>query len=305
MNDLVPIYLNFDTSILAGRIGPSSIAMYTRDFKAYLEYAGTPDIALQSSTLARWVTELASNPKMSPNTINRMLSAVKRLMREAAVQGYVSHEIAESFRHVDGVKVAALKDRLRKANKVKIEPELMRTIIDSFNAQKPIGMRNKAMFTTLASSGLRVNELVTLKRDQIVKRKDGYLIIIHAEQGKNLTEDREAHISKEAVEAIDTWLKKRPVQSEYIFTSFEEKGGGKPRGGHISAVGAWKVVKAVFKKHGLIGVKPHDLRRFVATQLIREKGFPSAQRALGHKNPATTAKYDLNEIEVGITDNLF
>ena len=121
---LVPYSLSFNTSILAGQIGPSSIAMYTRDFKAYLDYAGTPDIALQSSTFARWRTELASDPGMSPNTINRMLSAVKRLMREAAAQGYISHEIAESFRHVDGVKVAALKDRLRKTNKIKIEPEL-------------------------------------------------------------------------------------------------------------------------------------------------------------------------------------
>jgi len=41
---------------------------------------------------------------MSPNTINRMLSAVKRLMKEAAQQGYISHELALTFDHIDGVK---------------------------------------------------------------------------------------------------------------------------------------------------------------------------------------------------------
>src|SRR6266705_319096 len=105
MTDLAPIPLGFTPSILAGQVGASSIAIYTRDFKAYLEFAVTPAEALQSSTLARWRAYLANNTTMSPNTINRMLSAVKRLMKEAASQDYISHEIAESFKHVDGVKV--------------------------------------------------------------------------------------------------------------------------------------------------------------------------------------------------------
>jgi integrase len=305
MSDLIPYSLNFDTSILTSQLGASSIAMYARDFKAYLAYAGTPAIALQSSTLARWRTELANTTTMSPNTINRMLSAVKRMMIEGAAQGYISHEIAESFRHVENVRIAALKDRLRKTNKVKIEPELMRKIINSFDVNTLVGLRNKAMFTALASSGLRIHELATLQYSQIIKRDRGYLLIIHKEQGKNLTEDREANISIEAVNAIDAWLKERPVQSEYIFTSFEVKGDSKPLTKPISSVGAWKVIKRVFEKRGLLGVKPHDLRRFVATQLIREKGFPTAQRSLGHKSPATTAMYDMNEIELGVTDNLF
>lgn len=305
MNQLpVPAGLTFDTSILAGQVGPSSIAMYTRDFKAYLDFAVTPENALLSSTLARWRTWLANNTTMSPNTINRMLSAVKRLMKEAAIQGYISFECAESFRHVDGVKVAALKTRLRSHNKVKIEPELMRTIIESFDTSSLVGLRNKAMFTTLASSGLRIHELATLRQDQIVKRAKGYLLIVRAEQGKNLIEDREANISIEAVNAIKVWLAKRPVESEYIFTSFEVKGDSKPLTKSISSVGAWKVIRHVFEKHGLPNVKPHDLRRFVGTQLARQD-IRKAQKALGHKRIETTTKYDLNEIEVGATDHLF
>lgn len=304
MTDLIPIVLNFDTSILAGQVGPSSVAMYTRDFKAYLAFAGTPELALQSSTLARWRTHLANNTTMSPNTINRMLSAVKRLMREAAQQNYIAHEVAESFRHVDGVKVAALKGRLRKSNKVKIEPDMMRRIIESFDTDTLHGLRNKALFATLASSGLRIHELVMLQYNQIIKRGKGYLLIIHAEHGKNLIEDREANISIEAVEAIKAWLEARPVHSDYIFTSFDVKGDSKPRTEPISESGAWKIVRHVFEKHGVSNVKPHDLRRFVGTQLAKTD-IRKAQKALGHKRIETTVKYDLNEIEVGATDNLF
>ncbi len=106
--------LIFDTSILAGQLAASSVAMYERDFRAYLEFAGSVESALDASTLDRWRTVLANETQMSPHTINRMLSAVKRLMKEAAAQGYTSHEVAVSFEQVKGVKVAALKTRTKR-----------------------------------------------------------------------------------------------------------------------------------------------------------------------------------------------
>ncbi len=103
--------LGFDTSILAGSVSASTAAMYTRDFVAYLRFAGSVEAALQSSTLAQWRAHLANATSSSPNTINRMISAVKRLVREAAVQGYVAHETAAAFAQVQGVTVKALKQR--------------------------------------------------------------------------------------------------------------------------------------------------------------------------------------------------
>src|SRR6266487_1349138 len=79
MSNLVPISVGFDHTLLAGSVAPSSLEMYARDFKAYLAYAVTPEMAVESSTLARWRTHLARETRLSPNTINRMISAVKRL----------------------------------------------------------------------------------------------------------------------------------------------------------------------------------------------------------------------------------
>src|SRR2546421_10574981 len=98
--DIIPFQLNFDVTILAGQVGKSSKKMYERDFKAYLVYAGSANDALKSSTLARWIAYLANDTSMSPNTINRMVSAVKKLMKIAADQGYIKHELAEAFKHV-------------------------------------------------------------------------------------------------------------------------------------------------------------------------------------------------------------
>lgn len=302
-NSLVPISPGFDTSILAGRVGASSIAMYKRDFNAYLTFAQTSEDALKATTLDRWVTHLASNTTMSPNTINRMLSAVKKIIRVAAKQGFVSSEIAESFKRVDGVKVGAMKDRLRIRNRVKIDPEVMRKLIDSIDTSTLVGLRNKAIFTTLASSGLRIKELSHLKPEQIIEKSNGYLLHLYAQEGKNQEEDREAHISIEAVEAIRGWLGARTVQSAYIFTSFAGNGDSRLSDRSITPQGAWLIVKELAEPF-IPGVKPHDFRRFVGTQLAK-KDLREAQIALGHKRIETTAKYDLRDIRVGATDNLF
>lgn len=154
-----------------------------------------------------------------------------------------------------------------------------------------IRLIKEPLFTTLASSGLRIKELSRLKQEQVIKRGNGYLLHMYAEEGKNHEEDREAHIS---VEAIREWLQARPVQSEFIFTSFEGRGKRIPDK-PISSQGAWKVVKEITEAQGLKSIKPHDFRRFVATQ-VSKKDLHKAKLALGHKRIETTAKYDLREI---------
>ena len=67
----------------------------------------------------------------------------------------------------------------------------------------------------------------------------------------------------------------------------------------------WQTIKKYADQAGLENVKPHDLRRFVGTQLAK-KDIRKAQKALGHKRIDTTARhYVLDELEVGLTDNLY
>ncbi len=112
MADLIPVSPPFDPTILAGQVGHALLAMYERDFRAYLAFAGSPEAALEAATLARWRTHLAKATTMSPNTINCMLSAVKRMMAAAAEQQFIEASRAEAFRLVRGVKLGALKERL-------------------------------------------------------------------------------------------------------------------------------------------------------------------------------------------------
>ena len=56
---------------------------------------------------------------------------------------------------------------------------------------------------------------------------------------------------------------------------------------------------------GLAQIKPHDFRRFVGTELAK-RNLRQAQRALGHQRLETTvAHYVLDELEPGLTEELY
>jgi integrase/recombinase XerD len=302
MTDQSIVALGFDTSILAGSVSASSRKMYERDFRSYLNYAVTPEMAVQSLTFARWRSHLANNTELSPNTINRMMSAVKKMMKEAESQGYVPRGTHEDFKRIDGVRVVAMKERKKEHARTYISPETMRMLTSLPDTLTLVGMRDRALLHTLASSGLRVNELATLKVYRVFYADKGY----HARiMGKNDVEFRDAPLSKEAYEAIQEWLHVRTVDSEYIFTRFEGHGTDRLSAEHLSNVSLWRIVRAYAAELGLEHIKVHDFRRFVGTQLAK-KNPHAAQKALGHKDISTTFNnYVLSDLEAGITDDLY
>jgi site-specific recombinase XerD len=299
--DSGPQVLPFDATLLAGQLAPSSIAMYERDFRAYLAFSGKIEQALLPATLARWRAHLAQETKMSPNTINRMISAVKRLIKEAATQGYLNHEVASAFSQISGVKNVALKERIKDNARVRIEPEDMRRLCETPDKSTMIGLRDAALLATLAGSGLRVSELASLKLSHIHRQEGGFLITV---RGKNDVEFRDAPLSSTAHAQIQIWVDQRPLPSAFVFTAFDGR-GARPTARPLSSVAIWRIVRKYSVEAGLVDVKPHDFRRFVGTQLAR-KDIRKAQKALGHKRLETTARhYVLDDLEAGLTDDLY
>ncbi len=319
----------FNQSILARRANLETLRVYCRDFYAYLEYAASltrtdprlkdadpVELALLPSTLARWLTSLSDKDTVSPetgrhyspNTINRMGTAVRRIMKEAGAQGFIAPERVHGFGEVEGASRRALKDRLRPHNRVRISQEQMRTITDLAEAENDrlVGLRNWALLLALASCGLRVDAFRTLRTDQLVKREDGYKFHV---MSKNETEPRDVPLSPEAYAAIQEWLCARPADSAYIFTRFEGRGEGEHTRSSpepLSAFSVRTIVKQAAALAGVPYVKTHDFRRFVGTVVARLYGVKMAQEVLGHRDAATTLNnYVLPELQAGVTDHLF
>jgi site-specific recombinase XerD len=309
MQELIQPTVLPDIAILAGQIRDSSKRMYARDIVAYAAYAQQEQLdPLSAATLRRWVATLAGKDhqaQYSPHTINRMLAAVKRLMREGAEQGLISRDLAVQFADQRGVKIRALKERLRSHARTYIAPADMRRLAELPDTNSIKGARDAALLHTLASSGVRVSEVASLKVADIQwieqNGKRGYFLLVC---GKTDETSRQAPLSTEAYQAIMTWLAARPVPSEYVFTANNGRGNrwsARPMTSQALEALAQHYAEAL----GLEHVKPHDFRRFVGTQLARVD-IRKAQLALGHKSIETTARhYDLGKLEPGLTDGLY
>ena len=299
----VPQLILPDAGILAGQLAPSSIAEYRTDIAGYLAWCGSADLpALAAPSLAQWRTHQAKETTLSAATINRALAAVKRLVKEAAAQGYLATDLAAQFHGVAGVKVKALKERQRSHARTRITPADMRRLQEAPDRTTLKGLRDAALLAVLAGSGLRASEAAGLTVGMIRKVGAGWLLDVI---GKGQSEAREALLSAEAHRLLLAWLAARPVLSQYVFTAFGGRGESRATAAPMSATSIWRTVQAYAVACDLAHIKPHDLRRFLGTQLARTD-IRKAQKALGHKSIETTARhYVLDELEAGLSDNLY
>jgi integrase/recombinase XerD len=292
--------------LLAGRLAPNTITRYREDVSQYQAFAVGQGLRQgDAQTLAAWRDDLVLNSTKSPHTINRQLAAVRKTIKEAATRQMVPPDVAFAFGNVESVSVRALRDRLKKNGKVRIFPQEMRALCDTPDTSTLIGLRDRALLHTLASSGLRISEALDLQPEMIEQRGQFFILKVI---GKSDIEPREAHISHEAKGYIDRWLAERPVDSVHIFTSFEGRGTSdhsRLESEPLTRHGAWRIIRSYGRKVGLLYLHPHSFRAFVATELAG-RDILKASRALGHKNINTTSKYYvLSGISAGETDNLF
>lgn len=290
--------------LLAGQIALSSLDRYRRDIKAYIQFAHDNQIKpMEVKTLASWRDHLIKQTELSPNTISRMLSAVKRFVHEASKpeRGLIPASLWMEFKNVDGPSQRALKTRTKKNARTRIEADDMRKLCESPDPSRLIGLRDRALLATMASSGCRASEIASLMQEQVVRRGRGYFLRIC---GKTDIDYRDAHLSIEAHMLMREWLEARQGSSPYIFTSFEGR-GKRLTDEAMSETSVWRTVQKYAKKCDMAHIKPHDFRRFVGTTLAA-RDIRKAQLALGHKRIETTAKhYILDQLEAGETDNLY
>ena len=196
-------------------------------------------------------------------------------------------------------------ERLKPHARTRISSEDMRRLYNAPDRTTLKGLRDTALLHTLASSGIRVSEAATLTIEQVIQKtnngKAGYLVLV---RGKPDEEPREAPLSPEAYAAILAWRERCPLSSSFLFLALGGC-GARWQARPMTTVAVWQTVQQYATQRGLAAIKPHDFRRFVGTQLARQN-IRQAQQALGHKSIETTARhYDLNELEVGLTDTLY
>ena len=159
-------------------------------------------------------------------------------------------------------------------------------ILSVIDLSSPEGTRNRAMLEVLYSSGLRVSELVNLKRASIYP-DIGFLRVI----GKG-NKERLVPIGKEALKFLLVYLDQvRPTQK--IQEGYEAFVFLNRRGKPISRVMVFMVIKDLVDRAGIRkSVSPHTFRHSFATHLIEGGAdLRAVQEMLGHESITTTEIY--------------
>jgi integrase/recombinase XerD len=164
--------------------------------------------------------------------------------------------------------------------------EEIEQIISAIDLSQPEGARNKAIFETMYSCGLRVSEVVGLRISSLYLDV-GFIKVI----GKG-DKQRLVPIGSDAIKQINIYRENirvhMPVvkgQEDILFLNRRGKG--------LSRVMIFLILKSLVKKAGIEkNVSPHTFRHSFATHLVEGGAdLRAVQEMLGHESITTTEIY--------------
>ena len=259
-------------------LAQASLAAYRRDLHAWAGWLARRDATLHAAGRAdveAWLAEQFA-AKAKATSIGRRLSALRRFYRLAHERGQVRDD--PTLR----VKAPKLPRRLPK----NLSEKQVEALLAAPNVEQALGLRDRAMLETLYASGLRVSELVTLKRSQVAI--DAGVVRVLGKGSK----ERMVPLGEEAVEWIRRYLAQARAalagesRSDHLFVT--------ARGSAMTRQAFWALVKRHAKAAGIpsASLSPHVLRHAFATHLLNHGAdLRVVQLLLGHADITTTTIY--------------
>lgn len=170
-----------------------------------------------------------------------------------------------------------------------LEKDHIRQLFNSIDTSSKIGLRDRAIFELLFSTGLRVSELIKLNRDNLNFDTREFGVI-----GKG-GRARIVFLSDSAVFWLGKYFEVRNDEFKPVFIRYAKhveatEGGEKMR---LTARSVQRLLEKYVKLSKLpIKATPHTLRHSFATDLLSNGAdIRSVQEMLGHKNISTTQIY--------------
>lgn len=256
-------FLNDDISTPFAKISKRSIIK----FKAYL-----------SSTSRRTASHNEGEKKLSSYSINRILSALRSYLK------FLIDMDQKSPISADAVKM------LKTEKKYGRVPEMNEVIklIESpnkFEKEPTIALRNRAMLETLFATGMRISELLSLKREQLDQTGRIYIM------GKG-KKQRFVYLTPRAIKHLQDYLQTRHDDSAFVFIPYRGKNNAAKNKKISTNYLQYKIKKYRELLSINIPISAHSIRHAFATYLAESGANPAAiQILLGHESLDTTTRY--------------
>ena len=260
------------------RLADHTLESYSRDLQRLSAFAaglGRSVHHLDRRDLEHFV-ETLMNEGLSPRTVARMVAAIRGFYRFAVL---AQHTIANPADDLQAPRAWPALPKL-------LAVEEVDRLIQQPDTTTPRGLRDRALIEVLYATGLRVSELIHLRASDL-NLDSGYLSCT----GKG-NKQRIVPIGDTASRWLAEYIKQgRPRlvgkrQSPWLFVNAR-------RGGSLTRVGFWKVLKHYGQLAGLPRtLSPHVLRHSFATHLLEHGAdLRSIQMMLGHADLSTTQIY--------------
>jgi site-specific recombinase XerD len=217
----------------------------------------------------------------APSTVNKILSALRGVLREAWRLGQVSAEDYHRAADLPGVRGERLPPgRALSAGEIRA---LFQVCAADGTAA---GARDAALLALLYGAGLRRSEVVALELDDYEPETGA--LTVRAGKGRK---ERMGYATDGARDALDEWLRRRGNEPGPLLCPVNKSGKLTLRPMTDQAV--LYILRKRSKDAGIQRFSPHDLRRtFISDLLDAGADIATVQRMAGHANVQTTARYD-------------
>lgn len=222
-----------------------------------------------------------------------------------ALRAFLKHLAKQDIKTLSPEKIELPKNPQRQVEF--LEKDELQRLFNAVNEEKEeiVRLRDNAILKTLFSTGLRVSEIASLKKENINLERKEFTV-----RGKG-SKLRLVFLSEEASEAIKNYLKKREDNNKALFIAHSKIGlsiekqmesqnflNPKPKTQNLKPMGLTpRSIQRIIKKYCLIAgivkkVSPHTLRHSFATDLLQNGAdIRSVQTLLGHASITTTQIY--------------
>ena len=222
----------------------------------------------------------------APATANKMLSALRRVTKEAWKLGYMSAEEYHKVASIANVAGDSLPSGRELSN-----GEIAALMAGCANDQKAAGVRDAALIALAYSCGLRRAEGTELNSSDY--DPDSRRLVVRGKRNKQ----RYAYLTEGAYEALSDWLLIRGNEPGPLLWPINK--GGKMVNRRLTTQSVYNVLAKRGKESQVKRFSPHDLRRTFVSHLL-EAGADIAivSKMAGHTSVQTTARYDRRPEEV-------
>lgn len=249
-----------------------TVISYINDLQQLIEFLKKEGLSSMDAAtidvLNKYKNQMLNSGEYSVKSVSRKINSIRLLFRHLHLKGLISANTAGNLTHP---KIESTAPRI-----------LSQTEYMAIRDASSFDAKLYSIVEILLQTGMRVGELVRLRKQDVIDEADKHYLYIQPYQSQP---ERKIPINEKAHKALQRWLQARPnINSDYIYITRNAK--------PIIVRNLRTSLLRVFKKAGVSNATVNDLRNtFIAYYMSKGVAKEKIAKLVGHKNLSTTVRY--------------